>query len=101
MNLETIARGRRLIARLRLAGPDEVLRWSSGEVTRAETLHPRSGKPVPGGLFCEEIFGPLVEWRCRCGQRCGEPHSQELARRASEGTAPQLCKRCQTPVLRR
>jgi DNA-directed RNA polymerase subunit beta' len=80
---------RRLIARLRLVGPDEVLRWSSGEVTKPDTMHPRSGRPVPGGLFCETIFGPLVEWRCRCGHRTGEAIQQ------------QLCKRCQTPVLRR
>jgi DNA-directed RNA polymerase subunit beta' len=80
---------RRLVARLRLASPDQVLRWSCGEVSKADTLHPRSGKPVPGGLFCEDIFGSLVEWRCRCGHRTGESARE------------QICKRCQTPVLRR
>jgi DNA-directed RNA polymerase subunit beta' len=89
MNEEANPEARRLVARLRLVGPDEVLSWSSGEVTKPDTLHPRSGKPVPGGLFCEDVFGPLVEWRCRCGQRAGES-AQQL-----------LCKRCHTPVLRR
>ena len=69
----------RLTARLRLASPDDILRWSAGEVTKPDTLHPRSGKPVPGGLFCEDIFGPLHEWRCRCGK---------LSRRAA--AAPHL-----------
>src|SRR4051812_29277136 len=76
-------------ARLRLASPDDVLRWSAGEVTRPDTLHPRSGKPVPGGLFCEAIFGPLHEHRCRCGKLCGQPKRRRT------------CRHCLTPVLQR
>lgn len=44
---------------LRLAGPADIQRWSSGEVTNPGTVDPVTGRPVPGGLFCEKIFGPL------------------------------------------
>jgi DNA-directed RNA polymerase beta' subunit len=77
------------LARLRLASPEQIRGWSSGEVTQAAGCHPRSGRPVPGGLFCEEIFGPLAEWRCRCGHMRGEK-----ARRRP-------CPRCASPVLER
>jgi DNA-directed RNA polymerase subunit beta' len=26
----------------------------------------RTLKPVPGGLFCERIFGPVQDWHCAC-----------------------------------
>jgi DNA-directed RNA polymerase subunit beta' len=61
------------VARLRLAGPEQILSWSS----------------VPGGLFCETIFGPLHEWRCRCSQLAG-PSRRD-----------QRCGKCGSPVLRR
>ena len=44
--------------RLRLASPEEILAWSSGEVTRPDTLDALTLRPVPGGLCCERIFGP-------------------------------------------
>ena len=57
--------------RISVASPDEIRSRSSGEVKSALTLNPRSGKPEEGGLFCERIFGPLQDWRCRCGSyRC-------------------------------
>src|SRR5436309_2208324 len=82
-------RSKKELVRLCLAGADEVRRWSSGEVTRPQTYHPKSGKPIPGGLFCEEIFGPAVEWRCRCGKSRGE------------GRSDRHCGECGTGVLRR
>jgi DNA-directed RNA polymerase beta' subunit len=81
--------GGRLVARLRLAGPEQIRGWSSGEVTQAATHHPRSGRPVPGGLFCEDVFGPLHEWRCRCDHLRGESKRDRL------------CPRCGSPVLQR
>jgi DNA-directed RNA polymerase subunit beta' len=75
--------------RLRLAGPDDILAWSSGEVTVPATFHPRSGKPIRGGLFCERIFGPVQDWRCHCGRYDGPAHKG------------QTCERCGTPVLHR
>jgi DNA-directed RNA polymerase subunit beta' len=54
--------------RISLASSDEIYSWSSGEVTKAETINYRTFKPDPGGLFCERIFGPTKNWRCACGK---------------------------------
>src|SRR6516165_1583753 len=73
--------------RLGLASPEDVLDWSCGEVTQPTTYHPRSGRPEPGGLFCERIFGPVQDWKCRCGRYDGPRHKNVT------------CERCGTPVL--
>src|SRR5262245_46483506 len=39
--------------RIALASPDDVLSWSSGEVTRPDTVNYRTHRPEKGGLFCE------------------------------------------------
>lgn len=44
---------------------------SSGEVTVPETLDFRTFQPVTGGLFCEQIFGPMPELKCACGFTAG------------------------------
>ncbi len=51
-----------------LASPDEIRRWSHGEVTKPETINYRSQKPEEGGLFCERIFGPSKDYECHCGK---------------------------------
>ena len=51
-----------------LAGPDEVLSWSYGEVTKPETINYRRLRPEKDGLFCEAIFGPTKDWQCYCGK---------------------------------
>jgi DNA-directed RNA polymerase subunit beta' len=55
--------------RIGLASPETILSWSSGEVTRAETINYRTHRPERQGLFCERIFGPERDWECGCG-RC-------------------------------
>lgn len=45
--------------RLTVAGPDDILKWSHGEVTKPETINYRTQKPERDGLFCERIFGPV------------------------------------------
>ena len=60
-------------ARLTLAGPDTILRWSYGEVVTPDTLHHRTLRPIPNGLFCERIFGPVRDHTCRCGKYRGGP----------------------------
>jgi len=54
--------------KLKLASPDEVLDWSHGEVTKAETINYRTQRPEKDGLFCEKIFGPEKDWECYCGK---------------------------------
>ena len=51
-----------------VASPEAVRSWSSGEVTKPETINYRSLKPEPDGLFCERIFGPQKDWECHCGK---------------------------------
>jgi DNA-directed RNA polymerase subunit beta' len=47
--------------RLAVAGPDDILKWSHGEVTKPETINYRTQKPERDGLFCERIFGPVKD----------------------------------------
>lgn len=54
--------------RLSLAQPEQIRRWSHGEVTKPETLHYRTQQPVVDGLFCQRIFGPVRNWSCACGK---------------------------------
>jgi DNA-directed RNA polymerase subunit beta' len=54
--------------KLTLASPDDVLDWSFGEVTKAETINYRTFRPEPDGLFCEKIFGPSKNYECYCGK---------------------------------
>ena len=41
-----------------LASSKQIRGWSSGEVTKPETINYRTLKPEKDGLFCERIFGP-------------------------------------------
>jgi len=54
--------------RLGLASPEEIRRWSHGEVTKPETINYRTQRPERDGLFCERIFGPQKDWECACGK---------------------------------
>ena len=54
--------------RLRVASPDDIHRWSHGEVLRPETINYRTQKPEKDGLFCEKNFGPTKDWECYCGK---------------------------------
>jgi DNA-directed RNA polymerase subunit beta' len=47
--------------RLTVASPQDILRWSNGEVTKPETINYRTQKPERDGLFCERIFGPVKD----------------------------------------
>ncbi len=52
--------------KIRLASSDEIKEWSYGEVKNHETINYRTLKPVEGGLFAEEIFGPVKDYQCAC-----------------------------------
>lgn len=47
--------------RLVVASPEDMLKWSHGEVTKPETINYRTQKPERDGLFCERIFGPVKD----------------------------------------
>ena len=54
--------------KLTIASPEQILQWSYGEVTKAETINYRTLRTEPDGLFCEKIFGPTKNHECFCGK---------------------------------
>jgi len=56
---------------LSLASPEEIVSWSSGEITKPETINYRSQKPEKEGLFSEQVFGPTKDYECSCGKYRG------------------------------
>ncbi len=82
---------------IRMASPEEILKWSRGEVKKPETINYRTFKPEKDGLFCERIFGPVKDWECGCGKykkvkhrgitcdRCGVEITESKVRRERMG----------------
>lgn len=80
-----------------LASPDQIRKWSCGEVKKPETINYRTLKPEKEGLFCERIFGPIKDWECNCGkykrlrykgkicERCGVEVTNSNVRRERMG----------------
>ena len=54
--------------RISVASPEDILRWSHGEVTKPETINYRTQRPEKDGLFSERIFGPTKDYECYCGK---------------------------------
>ncbi len=83
--------------RLTLASPEHMLEWSSGEVTKPETINYRTQRYELDGLFCEKIFGPSKDWECYCGKykrvrykgivcdKCGVEVTRSVVRRERMG----------------
>ncbi len=82
---------------VRIASPEDIRRWSRGEVKKPETINYRTFKPEKDGLFCERIFGPVKDWECSCGKyrkvkhrgitcdRCGVEITESKVRRERMG----------------
>ena len=80
-----------------LASPEQIRKWSYGEVKKPETINYRTLKPERDGLFCERIFGPTKDWECHCGKykrirykgkicdRCGVEVTRSKVRRERMG----------------
>ncbi len=89
--------------KLRIASPEEILKWSYGEVTKPETINYRTQRPEKDGLFCERIFGPTKDWECYCGKyrkirykgiicdRCGVEVTRSSVRRERMGHIKLAC----------
>jgi DNA-directed RNA polymerase subunit beta' len=83
--------------RLKLASPEQIMKWSYGEVTKPETINYRTQKPEKDGLFDERIFGPTKDWECYCGKykriryrgiicdKCGVEVTRSVVRRERFG----------------
>ncbi len=82
---------------IKLASPEDIRKWSRGEVTKPETINYRTLKPEKDGLFDERIFGPTKDWECYCGKykrirykgvvcdKCGVEVTQARVRRERMG----------------
>ena len=57
--------------RVSLASPEQIRKWSYGEVRKPETINYRTFKPEREGLFCAKIFGPVRDYECSCGKYKG------------------------------
>lgn len=60
-----------------LASPRQIRKWAErelpngeivGEVTSWETVNYKTLKPEPNGLFCQRIFGPVIDYSCACAK---------------------------------
>ncbi len=80
-----------------LSSPEQIKKWSHGEVKKPETINYRTLRPEKDGLFCERIFGPVKDWECSCGKykrirykgvicdRCGVEVTKSITRRERMG----------------
>jgi DNA-directed RNA polymerase subunit beta' len=66
--------------KISIASPKRIKSWAErklpsgeivGEILRAETINFRTHQPEVNGLFCERIFGPIKNWKCKCGKYNG------------------------------
>ncbi|WP_341833512.1 DNA-directed RNA polymerase beta' subunit [Candidatus Phytoplasma asteris] len=91
--------------KIRLAAPEEIRQWSYGEVTSYETINYRTYKPEISGLFCQKIFGPVVDFQCACSKKqvsiksqfcnkCGVEFTETKVRRERMGHIE-----LQTPIV--
>ena len=69
--------------RMSIASTEKIRNWSSGEVTKPETINYKTYKSEKNGLFCEIIFGTTKDFRC---PHCGKKH-----KRVDEGKRCQNC----------
>jgi DNA-directed RNA polymerase subunit beta' len=82
---------------MRLASPARMHEWSSGEITKPETINYRTQRPEKNGLFDERVFGPEKDYECYCGkyrgirfrgiicEKCGVEITRAIVRRERMG----------------
>jgi hypothetical protein len=93
-----------------LLSPEQLRDGSCGPVLRAETTDASTAAPVPGGLCCQKIFGPVKDYECACGkykrmkhrgivcETCGVEVIASKVRRERFGHVP-LARPCLHPRL--
>ncbi len=95
--LESARRENFSALKISIASPEEILRWSHGEVIKPETINYRTQRPEKDGLFSERIFGPTRDYECYCGKyrrvrykgvicdKCGVEVTRSVVRRERLG----------------
>ncbi|MGX7582735.1 DNA-directed RNA polymerase subunit beta' [Candidatus Vidania fulgoroideorum] len=54
--------------RISFFNSNQILKISSGEVKKSDTINYRTLKPEKNGLFCQKIFGPYKKNSCNCNK---------------------------------
>jgi DNA-directed RNA polymerase subunit beta' len=81
--------------RITIASPRRIRNWAErklpsgeliGEVLKPETINFRTHQPEINGLFCERIFGPIKNWKCKCGKYNGF-------------ILDKICEECQVEII--
>jgi DNA-directed RNA polymerase subunit beta' len=81
--------------KIHIASPERIKSWAQrtlpngeiiGEVLKAETINFRTHQPEIHGLFCEKIFGPIKNWKCKCGKYNGF-------------VLDKICEECQVEII--
>jgi DNA-directed RNA polymerase subunit beta' len=82
-----------------LASPKEIRSWAErflpngeiiGEVTSWETVNYKTLKPETNGLFCQKIFGPIVDYTCACGKKAVKLNTGFCSKCGVERTTSQV-----------
>ncbi len=83
--------------KIKFLSAEKILKLTSGEVVESKLFNTKTLLPIPNGLFCEKIFGPLEDYTCLCTKekqiyrrgyscpRCGVPFMRTLLRRTRTG----------------
>ena len=81
--------------KITIASPKRIRSWAErrlptgeliGEVLKPETINFRTHQPEINGLFCERIFGPIKNWKCKCGKYNGF-------------ILDKICEECQVEII--
>ena len=84
--------------KIKLASPERIRSWGErtlpsgeiiGEVTDSTTLNYKTLEPEPYGLFCERLFGPTINWTCRCGMYQGSKYDEGI-----------ICEFCEVEITK-
>src|SRR3989344_8666069 len=85
------------LVKITISSPEQIEKWSHGEVTKPETINYRTQRPEKSGLFDEKIFGPERDYECYCGkyrgirfkgivcEKCGVEITRAIVRRERMG----------------
>lgn len=74
--------------KIKFSKDQDIIDLSCGEVTafKAYNFKYNTAQPVPNGLFCQKIFGPVKDFTCACGIR------HPLFRK--------VCPKCGVPIIK-
>lgn len=86
---------------VKIASPKKILSWTErslingkfiGEVKNLKTID-KNYQPISGGLFCEEIFGPMNDYECSCKRH-------KKAKKILKRNNVKICKNCNVEITK-